>query len=113
LCGLVYGDHGLRLPGLGTSQPDPGGEDEQTLLCAVVQVPLDTTALGDTGLGSPGVGCADAGELVAQDGVQASVLDRQAGSRDRVFDQVPMPGECPVSVHESHSGTVGRADRQQ
>ena len=70
---------------LGAGDPEREREVDQALLGAVVQVALDPAALGVAELDDPGPGGADLLELGPDLGLEALVLDRQAGGgRDRL-----------------------------
>ena len=76
---------GGRLGSCERAMPRASDEVDQPLLGAVVQVALDPAALGVAELHDAGAGGADFLELGADLGLQALVLDRQAGGgRDRL-----------------------------
>jgi hypothetical protein len=82
---LVRGGHGLR-GGRPGRQVQPGqaelhGERDQLLLRAVVQVTLDAAALGLEGVGQPGTGRRDLGELGAQPILLPASAQQRAGYR--------------------------------
>ena len=63
-------------PAAGELEGEP--DSEQALLCAVVDVALEAPPLGVAGLDDPRAGGAHLGELGAQLGLQARVLEREA-----------------------------------
>ena len=82
---LVRGGHGLR-GGRPGRQVEPGqaelhGERDQLLLGAVVQVTLDAAALGLEGVGQPGTGRRDLGQLGAQPLLRPAAAQQRAGDR--------------------------------
>ncbi len=97
-------------------EPDP----EQVLLGAVVEVALEPASLGVAGLDDAGAGGAHLGELGAQLGLEARVLERErGGGADRLDElgvveqrRVVDEGGEPVSVVLEHRDrTAGLARR--
>ena len=86
-------ERGRQLPvgggrDLGAGDPEGEREVDQPLLGAVVEVALDPAALGVAELHDPGPGGADLLELGPDLGLEALVLDRQAGGGGDRLDQL-------------------------
>ena len=108
----------LRLRGR-ASEPQVVDEREQPLLRAVVQVALESPPRGVTGLDDARARCAQVVELVQQLGLQALVLDGEAGGGADVTRELVLgdgaagvrdEGDAPVAANDPRHRAIGARD---